>query len=115
MKKTLSVILIVCILLAITSCAKLINTKYENVEVEITDIYYKNSYMVPMRVGKITTVRTQPAVYRTIVEHNGVEYSINGKETYDKYRDKVGEKTFATLEICIYDDGTVKKNIIKLN
>ena len=57
---------------------------------------------------------THPAVNRITVEYNGIEYSVNGRETYEKYQDKVGEYTNAVLETHTYDDGTVKYDILSL-
>ena len=67
-----------------------------------------------MHVGKVTTMQTHPAVNRITVEYNGIEYSVNGRDTYEKYQDKVGEYTNAVLETRTYDDGTVKYDILSL-
>ena len=71
-------------------------------------------YITPVRAGKVTLMITHPAVYQITVEYNGVEYTISGSDTYNKYKDKVGQTTMETLEICTYDDGTVKYDIIEL-
>ena len=71
-------------------------------------------YMTPVFNGKTTTMITHPAVYRITVEYNGVEYTISGSDTYNKYKEKVGKTTIGTLEIRTYDDGTVKYDIIAL-
>ena len=67
-----------------------------------------------MRAGKVTILQTHPAVNRITVEYNGIEYSVNDRETYEKYQDKVGEYTNAVLEVRTYDDGTVKYDILSL-
>lgn len=99
---------------SLIGCAKCINTELRTVEVEIVEEYHRGLYVTSMRVGKVTTMQTHPAIYRITVEYNNVEYTINGKETYDKYKDKIGEYANATLEIRTYDDGTVKYNILSL-
>lgn len=109
----LIVVPIVTVLL-LTSCAKLVNTETQTVEVTIVDEYHRGSYITPMKVGKVTTMQTHPAINRITVSYNGVEYTINGKDTYDKYCDKIGEIANATLEIRTYDDGTVKHVIVAL-
>lgn len=71
-------------------------------------------YMTPIRAGKVTTVVTHPAVYRITVEYNSVEYDIRGSNTYNKYKDMVGQNTIAVLEITTYDNGEIKEEIIEL-
>lgn len=114
MKKFLSVITIICLIISLFGCAKLVNIEYQEVEVTITDEYYRGMYVTPMRVGKVTTMQTHPAVYRITVEYNGIEYTISGSDTYNKYKDKVGEIAIGTLEIRTYVDGTVRHNITEL-
>lgn len=70
--------------------------------------------MTPIRVGKVTTMQTHPAVYRITVKYNDVEYSISGSDTYEKYKEHIGEYTNGTLEIRTYDDGTIKYDILSL-
>ena len=105
---------IVYLMFSLAGCAKLINTEYENVEVNIVDEYHRGMYVTPIRAGKVTTMVTHPAVYRITVEYNGVEYTISGSDTYNKYKEKVGQIAIGTLEIRTYDDGTVKYDIIAL-
>ena len=105
---------IVCLMFSLAGCAKLINTEYENVEVNIVDKYHRGMYMTPIRTGKVTTMVTHPAVYRITVEYKGVEYTISGSDTYNKYKGKVGQTATGTLEIRTYDDGTVRYDITEL-
>ena len=105
---------IVCLMFSLVGCAKLVNKECENVEVSIVDKYHRGMYMTPVFNGKTTTMITHPAVYRITVEYNGVEYTISGSDTYNKYKEKVGKTTIGTLEIRTYDDGTVKYDITEL-
>lgn len=109
-----SILLISCLMFALTGCAKCISTEYENVEVNIVDEYHRGSYVTPMRVGKVTTMQIHPAVYRITVEYNSVEYTISGRDTYNKYKDMVGQTATGTLEIRTYDDGSVRYDITSL-
>lgn len=113
-KKYITIMTIVCLMLSLAGCAKLINTEYENVEVNIVDEYHRGMYATPIRAGKVTTMVTHPAVYRITVEYNGVEYTISGSDTYNKYKEKVGQTATGTLEIRTYDDGSVKYDITAL-
>ena len=107
---------IACLMFSLVGCTKLVSTEYENVEVKIIDVYYKPSYTtITYNVAlKMPMVQAHPAVYRITVEYNGVEYTISGSDTYNKYKEKVGQTTTGTLEIRTYDDGTVKYDITTL-
>ena len=101
---------------SLVGCTKLVSTEYENVEVKIIDVYYKPSYTtITYNVAlKMPMVQAHPAVYRITVEYNDIEYTISGSDTYNKYKEKVGQTTTGTLEIRTYDDGTVKYDITTL-
>ena len=99
---------------SLVGCAKLISTEYENVEVTIMDEYHRGAYVTPIYTGKVMTMVTHPAVYRITVRYNDVEYTINDRETYNKYSNKIGETTIGVLEIRTYDDGSIKFNITRL-
>lgn len=115
-KRILACLVFVIMMLNLTGCAKLVSTAYENVEVDIVDEHYEASYItleynIPFEMFMPETV---PAVYKIIVEYNGIQYVFNDSDTYNKYKDKVGETTIGTLEIRTYDDGTIKSNITEL-
>ena len=110
----LIVMLILPIMAILTGCAKCVSTEYETVQVEIVDQHHRGSYRVPMKVGKVTTMRTVPASYSITVTYDGVEYTISGYDTWHEYKDLIGETVPATLEIRTYDDGTMKLDIIAL-
>lgn len=114
MKKILSIAVMLFLVIQLFGCAKCINTEYKNVEVTVVDKYHRGMYVVPMKIGKVTTMRTNPAVYRITVEYNGVEYSIKGKEIYEIYKDMVGKTVNATLEIKYYDNESVRYDIVEL-
>ena len=57
---------------------------------------------------------THQAIYRIIVEYNNIEYVINDEETYDKYKDKIGQSTIGQLVIKTYDDGSITYDILSL-
>ena len=116
MKKLLSILIIVCLTFMLFGCAKRIGTKYDDVEVTVVDAYYKAShtkveYNIPL---KMPMTKRVPAEYRITVEYDGNNYTIDGADTYNKYKDLVGETTIGTLETCTYDNGTTIKRITKL-
>ena len=112
------IILITMITLCLVSCIgcrKLVSTEYEKVEVTITDEYHRGTYVTPMKVGSVTTMHTHPAVYKIYFEYNGEEHYINNRDTYEKYKDKIGQTAIGTLEIRTYDNGSVNCSITKLD
>lgn len=116
MKKLLSILVIICLAFTLFGCAKCINTEYRDVEVTVVDKHYKAShtkveYNVPL---KMPMTKRVPAVYRITVEYDGANYMIDEVDTYNKYKDLVGQTTIGTLETSTYDNGTTRKRIIKL-
>lgn len=111
---TITLVIVILLLISLSGCAKLVNTEYETVQVEIVDEYHRGAYTTPIRVGKVTTFQHHPAVYRIYVNYNDVKHTISGSDTWYKYKDAIGETVPATLEIRTYDDGTVKHNITAL-
>lgn len=109
-----AILLLVILIFSLVGCAKCISTEYENVEVTIVDKYHRAMWIQPIPTGKSVMMITHPAVYRITVKYNGVEYTISGSDTYNKYKDKIGQITIGELEIKTYDDGTVKYNIVSL-
>ena len=116
MKKNIFMFLLsLTMIFTLVGCAKCISTEYENVEVNIVDKYYRSTWLQPMSVGKVTTFITHPAVYQISVEYNGIEYKIDDRDTYNKYKNKIGQDATGTLEINKYDDDTVRYDVISLD
>ena len=109
-----ALLLLAVLIFSLVGCAKCISTEYENVEVTVVDKYHRGMWIQPIRAGKVTTMITHPAVWRIAVEYNGVEYTISGRDTYNRYEDKIGQTAIGELEIKTYDDGTVKYDIVSL-
>lgn len=76
-----------------------IDTKPKEVQVKITDVYIEE--------------RIYP-VYNVEVTYNDEKYVIRGKETYNKYKDRVGENVTGILLINSNKDGTETPSIISL-
>ena len=112
--RILMLLLLVVLIFGLISCAKCISTEYENVEVTVIDSYHRGIWRQPVRSGKTTTYITYPEVWQITVEYNGVEYTVSGNDTYNKYKDKIGQIITGKLEIRTYDNGTIKHDIISL-
>ena len=113
MKKIL-ILMTLTTLVLLTSCAKLINTEYKEVEVKITDTYYRAPYTTPIRVGKTTTYVHHPSAYYVYVEYEGIEYTLGGIGIYNEYKSKVGQIVQGKLEINTYDNDTIKYDILEI-
>lgn len=98
----------------LSGCAKVVSTETKDVEVLVTEKYYRGAYVSPVSTGKTVTLVTYPSVYKITVEYNGVEYTLKGSDTYNKYKNMVGQNAMAVLEITAYDDGEIKEKIIGL-
>ena len=107
-------LLLITIILALTGCAKCINTETSTVQVKIVDKYYSSAYTTPVYYGKTWMMTTHPAVYRITVEYNDIQYNINGHSTYEKYSNRIGDSVNAVLQTKTYDDDSVKYEIIEL-
>ena len=108
------ILFLVVLVFNFTSCLKCISTEYKNIEVTIVDKHHRGMWMQPIRSGKVTTYITHPSVWKIAVRYNGIEYTIDDVQTYNKYADKIGQTAIGKLEIKTYADGGVKYNIISL-
>ena len=112
--RILALLLLVVLIFSFVGCAKCIDTKYENVEVTIVDRYHRSMWMQPVRVGKVTTFITHPEVWHITVVYKDIQYTVSGRDAYNKYKDKIGQTTIGELEIRTFDNGTVKYDIVSL-
>ena len=98
----------------LTACAKCISVTYEEVEVTVVNKYHRDMWLQPIRINNHTSFITHPEVWEITIDYNGVEYVINGSDTYNKYEDKIGQIVVGKLEIRTYEDGNVKYKIVSL-
>ena len=112
--KIFALLLLTALITCLVGCAECISTECETVEVVIVDEYHRSAYTQPVYTGKTVILITHAARYEITVEYNGVKYTISGSDTYNKYKNMVGETAIGTLEIKTYDDGTVKYDIVSL-
>lgn len=114
LKKSIKALVIICLIILLSGCTKCINTSYKNVKVKIADEYYRKAYYFPAFTGKVMMMVHRPAAYRITIEYNGTKYTINDRDIYEKYKDKIGENAIGVLEIREYDNGTTKYNIVEI-
>ena len=111
MKKIISVLLITVMLLYLVSCAELISTETQEVDAIVIDVYYKGMWMQPVSIGKTTTWITHPAQYKVTFAYENITLTVNDKELYDYYKDKIGTTAKCDLIIKYYDDGMVRQRL----
>lgn len=117
MKKILcSLVMLFASMFLLIGCAKSVSTETSTVQVKVTNEYHHESYTIPYynSVTKTTYLQPYPATYEIVVEYDGAEYILWGKDIYNKYSGRVGEYVTGTLETKRYDNGTVKYEITSL-
>lgn len=116
MKKIYYFLIALFMVLSLSGCAKCISKEEVVREVEIVDNYHRASYLTPTYnyTTKTYNYVSHPPIYRIYVKHDGVEYSVSGSSTYDRYKDKIGETANAGFLLKKYDDGSQKYFILKL-
>ena len=99
-----------------TGCAKVTN-EYDKIETGvITDKNYQAAYttvtMVPMHVGKVTTIHPQPishpAQYNVTCDIDGYIVYWDNKDIYEAYNEN--DEVNVLIHYKEYDDGTIKKH-----
>ena len=114
MKKRLAGFFLIC--LCLTGCAKVTN-EYDKIETGvIIDKNYQAAYttvtMVPMHVGKVTTMRPQPishpAQYNVTCDIDGYIVYWDNKDIYEAYNEN--DEVNVRIHYKEYDDGTIKKD-----
>jgi len=114
MKKLAIILISVMVLCSLVGCRKVVDTQEKEVEVEITDAYYRAPHTTYNMVGKTYMSQVHPAEYRVYVEYDGAEYTISGQDVYEAYKESVGETVLGVLEITTYDDESTSSDIVNL-
>ena len=103
--------LFLLILITLTGCAELVDTKRKEVDVVITDVNYRCSYVTFHRIGKITTTTVHPSRYEITVKYKYASYTIDDSKIYNKYKEMKGKVIKAILVEYYYDDNSIKRDI----
>lgn len=104
-------LLIAIILLCFTSCAELIDVETREVEATITDVYYKGSWIQMIPVGKSVVSIFHQARYKVTFTYEDVTLTVDDKELYDCYKDKIGAMVKCDLITEYYDDGSIEQTL----
>ena len=116
MKKWVNILFILALAVSLMGCKKCIDTVTTTVQVKVTNKHYREEYILMQYYPDTGTISQQyhSATYRIDVEYSGTEYHIYGRNTYEKYADRVGEYANGTLQTMRYDDGTEECKLIGL-
>lgn len=106
MKKILSVLLVTTMLLCFIGCAELINTETQEVEATVVSVYHKNAWVQPIFTGKTIMMISYPARNEVTFQYQNVTLTINNRELYNYYKDKIGTTVKCDLITEYYDDGS---------
>lgn len=123
-KRIILFIYVLLCLLSCTACAKRIGTEQKELDVRVTDITYEPESSDLRYIGNIYAGNnmsipqympvTIPEKYIVTVSYDDETYSVDDKDLYEKYKDKIGETTIAVFDIDICDDGDVVKRFVRL-
>ena len=113
-KRILSIMMVLSLVLSLIGCAKCIDTEYKDVTVRVVDKDYTPASSKRVYRNKKWKTKRTPAKYKIVVEYEGVNYTLTDSDTYEDYKDSVGTDVLATLRIRTYDDGSIKYNIESL-
>lgn len=105
------IVLIAIILLCFVGCTELINTETQEVDATVTDIYHQAMWLQPIKCGKITTYITHPAQYKVTFVYEDITLTVDDKELYDRYKDKIGTTVKCDLITEYYDDNSVRQKL----
>jgi len=103
-------LLLLVVALLLTGChiAKEVSREVELVDAIVTSVDYDPPRNQPMMVGKIMTFQHIPADYDIYVEYNGIIASIDSKELYEYYENRIGETIQMEYITITYNTGEVR-------
>ena len=111
--KILAILMIICVLCTcFTGCKKAIRTEDQTVSATITDVYHKNSWIQPVRVGKVSSMVSHPEKNIVHLQYENLTLSVNNKSLYNECKDNVGNNIDIILRTTYYDDGTSHKRLV---
>lgn len=105
-RKIMAGIMAFCTVFCMVGCKEVINEDSEIVVATVVDKYHRGAWVQPVVCGKIVSVITHPAVWKTTFQYNGYEVEVSGSEVYGQY--EVGDTAECELVTYYYDDGSTE-------
>lgn len=101
-------LLVVALLMVGCTITKEVSRETELVDAIVTSVDYDPPRTHPMMVGKVMTIRRIPADYDIYVEYNGITTSIDSRELYEYYENRIGETIQMEYITITYSNGEVR-------
>lgn len=114
--KRLVVLLLICgVTCALCGCVnRCLSIEHETVDVKVVGADFSVPLVPPTKIGDTYVPVYYPPVYRVKVLYDGKWYNIEGEDTYNQYKDRIGETVAATMEIRTFIDDTISRDIVSL-
>lgn len=106
-------LLLLVVALLVSGCAitKEVSREVELVDAVVTGVDYDPPYSRPVMVGKVITIHRTPADYDVFVEYNGCTATIDDKELYNYYENRIGETIQMEYITITYKNGEVRHKL----
>lgn len=106
-------LLLLVVALLLTGChiAKEVSREVELVDAIVTSVDYDPPRNQPMMVGKVMTIHRIPADYDVFVEYEGLTLTIDDKNLYEMYENRVGDTIQVKKVTIYYDNGDMRQRL----
>ena len=112
MKRLFAILLVILLVLTFAGCAEVKEQDSILVPAILVDTHYKSMWLQPVVTGKSVTMIHHPADYDLIFECEGKRYNLDvDSETYNTYKNAVGQKFDMELVFTSYTDDTTETTL----
>lgn len=104
-------LLVVALLMTGCTIAKETSREVELVDAIVTGVDYDPPRNQPMMVGKIMTFQYIPADYDVFVEYEGLTLTIDDRNLYEMYENRIGDTIQVKKVTIYYDNGDMRQRL----
>lgn len=104
-------LLVVALLMTGCAIAKETSREVELVNAIVTGVDYDPPRNQPMMVGKIMTFQYIPADYDVFVEYEGLALTIDDRNLYEMYENRIGDIIQVKKVTIYYDNGDMRQRL----
>lgn len=106
-------LLLLAVTLLMTGCtiAKETSREVELVNAIVTGVDYDPPFSRPVMVGKIMTIHCTPADYDVFVEYEGLTLTIDDRNLYEMYENRIGDTIQVKKVTIYYDNGDMRQRL----
>lgn len=111
--KTKICLLLLVVALLLTGChiAKEVSREVELVNAIVTGVDYDPPFSRPVMVGKVMTIHRTPADYDVFVEYEGLTLTIDDRNLYEMYENRIGDTIQVKKVTIYYDNGDMRQRL----